>query len=48
MPSEGWDDGAGEGHEVEGEAGSKFEVEEVSGAKGWVYGEPEVDYQLET
>ena len=47
MPSEEWDDGAGEGYEFEGEAGGKFEVEEEFGGKEWVYGEPEADYQLE-
>ena len=48
MPSEGWDDRAGEGHEFEGEAGGEFEVEEEFGAEGWVCGEPEADYLLET
>ena len=48
MPSEGWDDGAGEGHEFEGEAGCEFEVEEEFGAEERVYGEPEADYQLGT
>ena len=47
-PSEGWDDGAGEGHEFKGEAGGEFEVEEEFGAEEWVYGEPEADYQLGT
>ena len=47
MSSKGWYEGAGKEYEFKGEAGGRFEMEEEFGAKGWEYGEAEVDNQLE-